>query len=144
MDIRVLAAPGHTSDSVCFWLPDDGANGSLLTGDTILGRGTTVLDYPDGTLGDYLDTLDKLAELGPATVLPGHGPVSQDLSSLVLTYRDHREERLEQIRAALEQSGPDAGAGEIADLVYSDVPANVRAAAELSVAAQLAYLRNGS
>ncbi|MCQ1945216.1 MBL fold metallo-hydrolase [Arthrobacter sp. zg-Y1116] len=144
VDIRVLAAPGHTSDSVCFWLPDDGANGSVLTGDTILGRGTTVLDYPDGNLGDYLDTLDMLSNLGPAMVLPGHGPVQADLSSLVLTYRDHREERLEQIRAALAQAGPDAGAGEIADLVYSDVPANVRRAAELSVAAQLAYLRNGS
>ncbi|WP_146361590.1 MBL fold metallo-hydrolase [Arthrobacter yangruifuii] len=144
VDIRVLAAPGHTSDSVCFWLPDDGANGSILTGDTILGRGTTVLDYPDGTLGDYLATLDRLSELGPATVLPGHGPVQPDLSSLVLTYRDHREERLEQIRAAVETVGPDALAGEVADLVYSDVPANVRAAAELSVAAQLAYLRSGS
>ncbi|WP_407080077.1 MBL fold metallo-hydrolase [Arthrobacter zhaoxinii] len=139
--IRVLAAPGHTSDSVCFWLPDDGPNGSILTGDTILGRGTTVLDYPDGTLGDYLDTLDRLSELGPATVLPGHGPVQPDLSSLVLTYRDHREERLEQIRAALAQIGPHAGSAEIADLVYSDVPANVRSAAELSVGAQLAYLR---
>ncbi|WP_442860619.1 MBL fold metallo-hydrolase [Arthrobacter sp. zg-Y895] len=144
VDIRVLAAPGHTSDSVCFWLPDDGANGSVLTGDTILGRGTTVLDYPDGTLGDYLDTLDMLSNLGPAMVLPGHGPAQADLSSLVLTYRDHREERLEQIRAALEQAGPDTGAGEIADLVYSDVPANVRGAAELSVAAQLAYLRKRS
>ncbi|MCQ1954888.1 MBL fold metallo-hydrolase [Arthrobacter sp. zg-Y826] len=144
VDIRVLATPGHTSDSVCFWLPDDGANGSVLTGDTILGRGTTVLDYPDGNLGDYLDTLDMLSRLGPAMVLPGHGPVQADLSSMVLTYRDHREERLEQIRTALEQAGPDAGAGEIADLVYSDVPANVRRAAELSVAAQLAYLRNGS
>ncbi|MCC9146632.1 MULTISPECIES: MBL fold metallo-hydrolase [unclassified Arthrobacter] len=141
VDIRVLAAPGHTSDSVCFLLPDDGANGSVLTGDTILGRGTTVLDFPDGTLDDYLRTLDMLSGLGPAVVLPGHGPVQPDLSSLVLTYRDHREERLEQIRSALHEAGPDAGAGVIADLVYSDVPANVRRAAELSVAAQLAYLR---
>lgn len=141
LQIRVLATPGHTSDSVCFWLPDDGGNGSVLTGDTILGRGTTVLDYPDGTLGDYLQTLEMLADLGAATVLPGHGPVQPDLSSLVLTYRDHREERLEQIRTALDHIGSNAGAGDIADLVYADVPANVRAAAELSVAAQLAYLR---
>ena len=139
--IRVLAAPGHTSDSVCFFLPDDGAHGSVLTGDTILGRGTTVLDYPDGTLADYLTTLGMLADLGPAAVLPGHGPVQPDLSSLVLTYRDHREERLEQVRSALDAIGPDAEAGEVAELVYSDVPANVRGAAELSVAAQLAYLR---
>lgn len=142
LDIRVLATPGHTSDSVCFWLPYDGGNGAVLTGDTILGRGTTVLDHPDGTLGDYLQTLELLADLGPATVLPGHGPVQQDLSSLVLTYRDHREERLEQVRAAVDGMGPNVAAADIADLVYADVPANVRAAAELSVAAQLAYLRS--
>ena len=142
VEIRVLGAPGHTSDSVCFWLPADGANGSVLTGDTILGRGTTVLDFPDGTLGDYLQTLDMLSDLGPATVLPGHGPIQPDLSSLVLTYRDHREERLAQIRTALEHAGPEAGAREVADLVYADVPDSVRAAAELSVAAQLAYLRS--
>ena len=141
VEIRVLATPGHTSDSVCFFVPHDGAGGSVLTGDTILGRGTTVLDFPDGTLGDYLNTLEILSDLGPATVLPGHGPVQPDLSSLVLTYRDHREERLEQIRAALTSLGTEAGAAEVADLVYSDVPANVRAAAQLSVSAQLAYLR---
>ena len=50
VEIRVLATPGHTSDSVCFHLPQDGPHGSVLTGDTILGSGTTVLDYPDGTL----------------------------------------------------------------------------------------------
>lgn len=139
--LQVLAAPGHTSDSVCFRLPDDGANGSVLTGDTILGRGTTVLDYPDGTLGDYLSTLERLSGLGAATVLPGHGPVHPDLGALVRSYQDHRAERLEQIREALASTGPDAAPGEVADLVYSDIPANVRAAAELSVAAQLAYLQ---
>lgn len=142
VDIRVLATPGHTSDSVCFHLPDDGPSGSVLTGDTILGRGTTVLDFPDGTLEDYLHSLERLSALGPATVLPGHGPVLADLSSVVLTYRDHREERLEQIRAALAVAGPEVTVGQITDAVYADVPANVRAAAELSVAAQLHYLRD--
>ena len=141
VDIRVVATPGHTSDSVCFHLPGDGPSGSVLTGDTILGSGTTVLDFPDGTLGQYFSSLERLSELGPATVLPGHGPVLSDLSSVVLTYRDHREERLEQIRAALAEAGADAGVSTVADLVYAEVPANVRGAAELSVAAQLHYLR---
>ena len=142
VEIRVVATPGHTADSVCFHLPADGPAGSVLTGDTILGRGTTMLDFPDGTLRDYLASLDRLAALGHAAVLPGHGPVLSDLSSVVLTYRDHREERLEQIRAALAEAGPDAGVSRVADLVYADVPATVRGAAELSVAAQLHYLRD--
>ena len=141
LDIRVVATPGHTSDSVCFHLPDDSPQGSVLTGDTILGRGTTMLDYPDGTLGDYLDSLDRLEALGPATVLPAHGPGLPSLEAIVRAYRDHRRERLDQIRAALDRLGRDAAVGDVADAVYSDVGPSVRRAAEMSVAAQLDYLR---
>lgn len=143
LEIVVLATPGHTSDSVCFHLPADGDHGSVLTGDTVLGRGTTVLDYPDGTLGDYLASLDRLEALGPATVLPAHGPVLPSLEAIARDYRTHREERLAQIRAALDRLGQDAAAEEVADAVYSDVEPSVRRAAELSVAAQLSYLRGG-
>jgi glyoxylase-like metal-dependent hydrolase (beta-lactamase superfamily II) len=143
LDIVVLATPGHTSDSVCFQVPADGHHGSVLTGDTVLGRGTTVLDYPDGTLGDYLASLDRLEALGPATVLPAHGPVLASLEATAREYRTHREERLAQIRAALDRLGQDAAVGEVADAVYSDVSPSVRRAAELSVAAQLSYLRGG-
>jgi len=139
--IQVVATPGHTSDSVCFYLPADGSNGSVLTGDTILGRGTTVLDYPDGTLVDFMASLDKLGKLGPATVLPAHGPDLENLESVVLTYRDHRDERLAQIRSALEHLGEGATVADVTDAVYAEVPASVRSAAELSVAAQLEYLR---
>ena len=137
----MVATPGHTSDSVCFHLPGDGPHGSVLTGDTILGRGTTMLDYPDGTLGDYLASLDRLEALGPATVLPAHGPVLPSLAAIARAYRSHRLERLEQIRAALDRLGRDAAAGDVADAVYSDVDPSVRRAAETSVAAQLHYLR---
>ena len=141
VEIRVIATPGHTSDSVCFYLPADGPTGSVLTGDTILGRGTTVLDYPDGRLGDYLASLNRLEALGPATLLPAHGPVLPALDEKCREYRNHREERLNQIRAALEQVGVDATIGEVTDVVYSDVDPSVRWAAETSVAAQLDYLR---
>ncbi len=139
--IKVLATPGHTSDSVCFHLPDDGAHGSVLTGDTILGRGTTVLDYPDGALGDYLESLDLLEALGAATVLPAHGPVLPSLVAIARDYRTHRLERLAQIRAALERLGREATVAAVADAVYADVEPSVRRAAEMSVAAQLDYLR---
>lgn len=141
LDIRILATPGHTSDSVCFHLPGDGPQGAVLTGDTILGSGTTMLDYPDGTLGDYLASLDRLEALGPATVLPAHGPVLPSLEAIVRSYRSHRHERLDQIRAALAGLGADATVGDVADAVYSDVGSSVRRAAEMSVAAQLDYLR---
>jgi glyoxylase-like metal-dependent hydrolase (beta-lactamase superfamily II) len=142
-EIRVLATPGHTSDSVCFHLPGDGAHGSVLTGDTILGLGTTVLDYPDGTLGDYLASLDRLEELGPATVLPAHGPMLPALDKIVRAYRDHRQDRLAQIRSALAALGAGAEVTDVADAVYAAVDPAVRPAAELSVAAQLHYLRSG-
>lgn len=143
LQIRVVATPGHTSDSVCFHLPDDGGHGSVLTGDTILGRGTTMLDYPDGTLGDYLASLDRLEALGAATVLPAHGPVLPSLEAIVGDYRSHRHERLDQIRAALDRLGHDATVSDVADAVYSDVGPSVRRAAEMSVSAQLDYLRGG-
>lgn len=142
-EIRVLATPGHTGDSLCFHLPKDGPHGSVLTGDTILGSGTTVLDYPDGTLRDYLESLDRLERVGPATVLPAHGPVLPALDAVARAYRDHRQGRLDQVRAALVALGADAGVAAVTDAVYADVDPSVRRAAELSVAAQLDYLRSG-
>ncbi|MCG2622367.1 MBL fold metallo-hydrolase [Arthrobacter sp. I2-34] len=140
--IRVLATPGHTADSVCLHLPDDGPSGSVLTGDTILGRGTTIIAYPDGRLGPYLKSLKLLAALGPATVLPAHGPVLPDLAAICAKYLEHRHERLEQVRAALERLGEDATIQAVTDYVYTDVDPAVRGAAESSVAAQLDFLRS--
>lgn len=152
--IEVLATPGHTADSVCFLLPadpdadpaagHDRGGRAVLTGDTILGRGTTVIAPPDGSLRDYLGTLRVLAALGHVPALPAHGPQLPDLESVALEYLAHREQRLDQIRAALVQLGLDAraaGVTEVTDVVYHDVDPSVRRAAEFSVAAQLDYLR---
>jgi glyoxylase-like metal-dependent hydrolase (beta-lactamase superfamily II) len=153
LQIDVVATPGHTADSVCFSLPgdrladagDDDAHGTVLTGDTILGRGTTIIADPDGALGPYLDSLEVLRALGTpgaAGVLPGHGPVLPDLAAICRAYLAHRAERLDQVRAALRELGADAGAGAVTDLVYADTDASVRSAAEASVRAQLAYVRS--
>ena len=73
LDVRVLATPGHTADSVSFVVPGD--EPGLLTGDTILGRGTTVVAHPDGRLADYLGSLAAIRDLpGPLTLLPGPRP----------------------------------------------------------------------
>jgi glyoxylase-like metal-dependent hydrolase (beta-lactamase superfamily II) len=146
LELEVLATPGHTADSACFHLPDDGDHGSVLTGDTVLGRGTTIIADPDGAVGPYLDSLARLQALGQraggaVTVLPGHGPVRLDLESTCEDYLIHRAERLEQVRAALAELGADASVAEVTDLVYADTDASVRGAAEASVRAQLRYLR---
>lgn len=140
VSIRVLATPGHTADSVSFVLEDDG-DGAVLTGDTILGSGTTVLVHGDGSLADYLESLDRLAGLGSVRVLPAHGPVLPDLAATCATLRAHRFERLDQVRAALATLGADASVDAVADAVYPHVDPAVRFAAEASVATQLEYLR---
>lgn len=136
VEVRVLATPGHTADSLCFTVGD-----AVLTGDTVLGRGTTVVAHPDGRLADYLDSLRRLRDLGHRTVLPGHGPELPDLGAAAEFYLRHREERLEQVRAALETLGPDATPAQIVPVVYAAVDRSLWPAAEWSVAAQLEYLR---
>ena len=140
--IGVLATPGHTADSLSFVLPDDGPNGSVLTGDTVLGRGTTIIAHPDGAVAPYFSSLDALAKLGNATVLPAHGPPLPSIAAICAQYRAHRLQRLEQLRQALESLGQDAGIEQLTDLIYADAPAAVRFAAEASLAAQLAYVRS--
>lgn len=139
--IEVVPTPGHTDDSVSFLLPDDGPTGSMLTGDTILGRGTTVIAHPDGNVADYLASLDVLQAHGSARVLPAHGPQLESLEEICRQYRAHRMERLQQIGAVLQQLGPDASVDQVVDAVYTDTPAEVRFAAVKSVTAQLEYLR---
>lgn len=141
LDIRVLGTPGHTSDSLSFVVADE-QGAAVLTGDTVLGRGTTVVAHPDGRLVDYLASLRRLAELPPGTtVLPGHGPELPDAGDAARAYLAHREQRLDQVRAALDLLGPDATARQVVEQVYVDVDRQLWPAAELSVRAQLDYLR---
>ncbi len=135
--IRVLATPGHTADSLSFVLDD-----AVLTADTVLGRGTTVIDSDDGSLADYLESLRRLRALGPLRVLPGHGPELADLAAVTEIYLAHREERLEQVRQALRDLGDDATPRQVVEQVYADVDEKLWDAAESSVRAQLDYLRS--
>jgi glyoxylase-like metal-dependent hydrolase (beta-lactamase superfamily II) len=142
VELRVMATPGHTSDSLSFLLSGPGAAQSVLTGDTILGRGTSVVAHPDGALRPYLDSLHRLADLAAGTtVLPGHGPELPDAPGAARAYLAHREQRLEQVRAALGSLGRQARARQVVEAVYADVDPALRPAAELSVMAQLEYLR---
>ncbi|RNG38126.1 MBL fold metallo-hydrolase [Streptomyces botrytidirepellens] len=139
LELRVVPTPGHTADSLSFHLPADAA---VLTGDTVLGRGTTVVAHPDGRLGDYLDSLRRLRSLtvddGVGTVLPGHGPVLNDAQGVVEYYLAHRANRLAQVETAVESGHRTPS--EVVAHVYADVDRSLWPAAELSVRAQLDYL----
>ncbi|GGS17258.1 MBL fold metallo-hydrolase [Actinokineospora fastidiosa] len=144
LDLEVRHTPGHTADSICLAIAYENQT-AVLTGDTVLGRGTTVIAPPDGHLGQYLDSLRLLAGSPPGTVvLPGHGPDLPDLPTTAAMYLAHREQRLDQIRAALTHLGPDATARQVVEVVYADVDQSLWEAAEWSVHAQLAYLRESA
>ncbi|MEC3955568.1 MBL fold metallo-hydrolase [Nocardia sp. CDC153] len=141
--ITVLATPGHTEDSLSFLV--DGPDGErvLLTGDSVLGSGTTVLESRDDALADYLDSLNRLVAVAPGRhLLPAHGPDHADAEPVIRYYIAHREERLNQVRAALEKLGPKAGSLRIVAEVYADVDKRLWPAAQSSVKAQLAYIRS--
>jgi len=143
LEVRVVGTPGHTGDSLSFVLPQERA---VLTGDTVLGRGTTVVAHPDGQLGAYLDSLHRLHRLAEAqevtVVWPGHGPVIENALDVLDFYLAHRAERLEQVREALQQVGEtDNVPRRVVEIVYADVDPVLWGAAELSVRAQIDYLR---
>jgi glyoxylase-like metal-dependent hydrolase (beta-lactamase superfamily II) len=144
LDLAVVATPGHTGDSLSFLLA---AENALLTGDTILGRGTAMVAWPDGELAAYLASLQRIEAMTGAhevtRILPGHGPTVSDPATVVRYYLEHRQERLEQVRVAVAHPGKGGrdDADAVVETVYADVPRVLWPAARLSVLAQLEYLR---
>jgi glyoxylase-like metal-dependent hydrolase (beta-lactamase superfamily II) len=133
--VDVVATPGHTRDHVAYRL----GTGVLLTGDHVLGRGTSVVAYPDGDLVVYLEALRRVLNLGPDALYPGHGPeLTVDPSAVVRYYLDHRRFRERQVLAVL-RSGPATPTALVATL-YHDVDRRLWPAAEASLRATLAAL----
>lgn len=141
--VEVVAAPGHTDDSTALLITGPDGSVRLLSGDMVLGRGTTVITHPDGDLAAYLDSIARFQDLvrrrGVSEILPGHGPVVSEPAATLAFYLRHRQERLDQVRAAL--AAGDRTAAEVVRRVYADVDRAVWPAAEQSVRAQLDYLR---
>lgn len=140
LDLELLHTPGHTADSVCIVVDADG--GVLLSGDTVLGRGTSVVPWPEGDLTAYLASLDRLIGLARAgrfgLVAPAHGPVITEPLGFLVQLRDHRLQRLEQVRTAL--AGGAESAADVVTAVYGDLGETLTRAATATVRAQLAYL----
>jgi len=133
--LRAVHTPGHTTDHVVFFAPDARA---LFTGDAVLGRGTSVIDPPEGDLGAYMRSLDAMIALHPRTIYPGHGPAVWAAVEKLEEYRDHREEREEQVLEAM-ADGPRTPE-EIVSSVYVDYPPGLTALAARSVLAHLLKL----
>lgn len=133
--LAVVATPGHTADSLSLRLPTR----AIVTGDHVLGRGTAVVAHPDGTLSGYLDSLRKVLDLGPAALLPGHGPaIDEDPEAVLTFYAAHRQHRLEQVLAVLADGA--STAREVVEVVYADYDPAVWPAATASTRAALEHL----
>jgi len=130
-----VATPGHSLDHTAFRLP----SGVLLTGDHILGRGTSVVAYPEGDLVAYLESLRRVLDLGPDALYPGHGPdMSRDAEAVVRYYLDHRAFREQQVLAVLADGPQEPPA--MVSRIYADVNEQLWPAAERSTRAALAKL----
>lgn len=135
VELQALYTPGHASDHLCLRVKDSDV---VLTGDHILGRGSTIVNWPDGDMAAYMASLNRLAQAPGRRIYPGHGPAVADPAAKVAEYIAHRRERREQVLAAI-----GAGARSVDDIVtrvYTDVPASLHPAAARSVKAVLAML----
>lgn len=132
VSLEAVHTPGHASDHLCLRVAQTGA---VLTGDHVLGRGTTVVAWPDGDMRAYMDSLRRLDSLRATVLYPGHGPALDDPHRVVSDYIAHREERERQVLSALHDGETTPAA--IVARVYADVDPALHPAAERSVRAHL-------
>lgn len=130
--VEAVATPGHCFDHTAYRLP----NGVLLTGDHILGRGTSVVAFPEGDLVAYLESLRKALDLGPDALYPGHGPeMKEDPTAVISFYLEHRAFRERQVQAVLAE-GPHTPRA-LVERIYAHVDSRLWRAAESSTRACL-------
>lgn len=135
LSLEAVATPGHTRDHVVFL---DRASGSMFTGDAVLGRGTSVINPPDGDMAEYLRSLRRMAALGPRVLYPGHGPAVWRAMAKLEEYVAHREAREREVLRGLEE-GP-RSPDELVAAIYRDYPRELHAAAARSLLAHLLKL----
>jgi glyoxylase-like metal-dependent hydrolase (beta-lactamase superfamily II) len=134
-ELTCVATPGHTPDSVSFLL---NGRDAIFTGDHVLGRGTSVVMWPEGDMVAYLDSLERVLATGAGRIFPGHGPLVGDARATVTGYLAHRREREAQILAAV--AAGDRTAAEVVARVYAEVDPVLHRPAEKSVRAHVVKL----
>jgi glyoxylase-like metal-dependent hydrolase (beta-lactamase superfamily II) len=134
--LEAVHTPGHATNHLCYLVVEDAV---LCTGDHVMGWSTSVVSPPDGNMGDYLASLEKL--LGrpqDRRYLPGHGPAVSDPHKLVRALLAHRQDRSQQILDQLAE-GP-ATIAELVPRLYANVQKRLWAAAGSSVYAHLIHM----
>jgi glyoxylase-like metal-dependent hydrolase (beta-lactamase superfamily II) len=126
--ITALHTPGHTSNHVCWAFAEEQA---LFTGDHVMGWSTTVVSPPDGDMGDYIESLRRVAARGDRMLWPTHGPPRDDGPEYVAALVEHRLERERGVLAAIESGR--STIREIVALLYADVRVELHKAAAMSV-----------
>ena len=134
--LQVIHTPGHASNHLCYL--HSGLNW-LLTGDHIINGSTVVIDPPDGSMGDYLRSLERLNSLNLDAILPGHGDVLDAPHAAIEWLINHRLEREAKVVAAL-QDQPNSTSRELVPLVYQDVDEKLHDLAQQSLLAHLIRL----
>jgi glyoxylase-like metal-dependent hydrolase (beta-lactamase superfamily II) len=139
--LRALYTPGHAANHVCFVLEEDGL---LFSGDHVLNGSTTVIDPPDGHMGDYLHSLDLLAaacdQHGIEFILPAHGHVLGFARQAITQLKAHRLKREAKIAAAM-QALPHGTLQEWVEKAYDDVPPRLWPVAARSLQAHVDHIR---
>jgi recombination protein RecT len=139
--IEVIFTPGHAENHVCLALVEDGL---LLSGDHILNGSTTVINPPDGHMGDYLNSLDQLTELcqkyNIQQILPAHGYVLDHAERVIAHLKAHRLGREEKI-AGVMQALPDGTLDDWVAKAYDDVPHHLWPVAKRSLLAHVEHIR---
>jgi glyoxylase-like metal-dependent hydrolase (beta-lactamase superfamily II) len=136
LNLTALHTPGHSADHLCFWMAGDGA---LFTGDLVLGRGSSMVTYPEGDVAAYLRSLDRVIALRPHILFPGHWEPVTDAVRKLEEYREHRLDREAQVRAALARGK--GTARELTVRVYGkEVGEELLGAAEMTMRAHLKKL----
>jgi glyoxylase-like metal-dependent hydrolase (beta-lactamase superfamily II) len=135
LNVTAIHTPGHSADHLCFWLEGDRA---LFTGDLILGRGSSMVTYPEGDVAAYLRSLERVAALRPRLLFPGHWDPVEDAMAKIEEYRAHRLEREAQVLAEVRRRG--GTANELTRRVYGALDDSLIAAAEMTMRAHLRKL----
>lgn len=133
--IEAVATPGHLSNHLCFAFLEEKV---LFTGDHVMGWSTTVVAPPDGDMGDYLESLDKLLARDDARYLPTHGAPIEKPKPFVRAIRTHRLMRDAQIVGQIRQGR--RSIREIVPIIYADIDKRLHGAAALNVLAHLIRL----